>query len=86
VQSEQGSFTVSGNAITATPKESTCAKPDPVYSVTYSFTGSNLEIEEPTGIMVFQPDNATGSNIAITFGCFGSGGAFTASPLVPVSN
>jgi hypothetical protein len=86
VQSEQGSFTLSGSTITATPKEATCAKPDPVYTATYSFQGSNLEIAEPSGVIVFQPDNATGSNIAITFGCFSSSGTFTASPLVPVSN
>ena len=83
---EKGTFTVSGSTITLTPQESSCTGADPVYTMSYSFQGSNLELVESSGIIVFQPDTSTASDIAITDGCFSSSGAFTASPLAPVSN
>jgi len=86
VRAEKGTFSVSGNAITLTPKESSCPGPDPIYHLSYSFQGSNLELAEPSGGVVLQPDTQTASNAAITFGCFDSSGNFTPEPLAAVSN
>ena len=86
VQEETGTYVVSGNTITVTPKEWTCPGPDPVYSATYSFQGSSLAITEPSGVVIFQPDDQMASMAALTHGCFSSSGAFTAMPLASVSN
>jgi hypothetical protein len=85
-QVEIGTFTTSGSTLTLTPKQSTCAGPDAVYSMGYSFSGGNLVLALPSGTIVMQPDTATASDVAITNGCFGDAGAFTSEPLAPVSN
>ncbi len=85
-QAETGTYTVSGNTITTTPQKSSCPGPDPVSSATYSFQGSNLELVQPSGIVVLQPDTTMASNIALAIGCFDSSGNFTAEPLAPVTN
>jgi hypothetical protein len=57
-QIETGTFTVSGSTITLTPKQSSCPGPDAVYTLNYSFQGSNLALTQPSGIIVFQPNTA----------------------------
>lgn len=85
-QVEEGSFTISGSTITATPKQWTCPGPDAVYTLGYSFQGGNLVLAQPAGTIVMQPDTATASSISITNGCFASSGSFTTAPLATVSN
>ena len=84
---EKGTYTVAGNTIMLTPQESTCPGADPVYSVSFSFSGSDLILGTSSGEVIYQPDTSTASSgISITDGCFDTSGDFTASPLAPVSN
>jgi hypothetical protein len=85
-QIETGTFTVSGATITATPKEWSCPGPDAVYSLSYSFQGSSLNLSQPSGIIILQQNTSTASSGAIAIGCIDSSGNFKAEPLAAVSN
>jgi len=86
-QVETGTFAVTGNQITFTPKQSTCPGPAPVRVDTYSFSGQNLVLAGPAGIVSFAPNNSSSTaTVGLTFGCFSDAGVFMASPLAPVSN
>lgn len=86
---ETGTFTAADTALAMTPTENSCTGPDAAYSLGYSFQGSSLEIAQPSGVLLMQPNTTSPGSIgsfAITIGCFDSAGNFTASPLAPVSN
>jgi hypothetical protein len=86
VESETGTFAVSGSQITFTPKEWTCHEPDPAYVLSYSFDGPNLVISGPGSVVSFAPNGpSSGATEVITYGCF-SAGVFTPSALAPVTN
>ena len=88
MQVEKGRFSVSGDQLTSTPTHWTCPGPDPIDTATFSFSGQDLVISSPTGFITFAPNNAPTSTATITatLGCFDANGAFTASPLAPVTN
>ena len=84
---EKGTFTVSGNTITATPKEWSCPGPDTVSTMTYSFQGSSLALALPSGILILQPNTSPpATNASIVIGCFDSSGNFKPEPLASVTN
>ncbi len=87
-QVETGTFVVNGSTITATPTQWSCRGADPSATYAFSFNGEDLVISDASGVIVYQPNNATGSSsFAITIGCFDSQtGAFKPQPLAPVGN
>lgn len=55
-------------------------------TVQYSFSGGELVVTEPTGLISLMPNTSPATSVVLTFGCFQSGGAFVAAALAPVSN
>jgi hypothetical protein len=88
-QVETGTFTASNGSLAMAPKEDSCPGPDAAYSLGYSFQGGNLEIVQPSGVLLMQPNTTSPGSIgsfAITIGCFDGSGNLKASPLAAVSN
>ncbi len=86
-ESQIGTYSISGNAITLVPTEWTCTGADPSFVETYSLSGGVLTLtDSATGATAFTPDSTqVPSSASVTFGCFTSLG-FVASPLVAVAN
>jgi hypothetical protein len=88
IQVETGTFVVDGNSITITPKQWSCAGPDPVASYRWELSGSDLIVSNAGGMIAYTPNtSATNQAFALTVGCFDSKtGAFTPRALSPVTN
>ncbi len=87
VQEDEGTYSVSGSTITFTPEESSCTGPDAPLTAQFGLTATVLTVQYSTGAIEFQVDTSTGANAALTIGCFDNGtGAFTPTPLAPVSD
>jgi hypothetical protein len=83
---ETGVYSLSGNSITFTAHEWTCAGPVAVFTMTYALNGSVLTLANAVGVTTFSPDTSPPwAGVATTLGCFTRSG-FVASPLAPVTN
>jgi hypothetical protein len=86
-EGESGVYAATASEITFTPRKSSCPGPDPIYSLSYSFSGSSLVVYTPSGgLSLEKNDSPGGGSASITFGCFQSDGSFVPSPFVAVSN
>jgi hypothetical protein len=87
-QVEDGNYSSASTTITFTPTKSSCPGPDPADTESYSFAGANLVIAGGSTVITFAPNNAPSSTTTavLTAGCFDNTGAFTASPVAPVTN
>src|ERR1700722_8176662 len=50
-QVETGTFTATETQFTSTPEDYTCPEPDPVATVSYSFDGATLQVDNSDGII-----------------------------------
>ena len=85
-EGESGVYTATSSTINFTPQKSSCPGPDPVYSLTYSFSAGGLVVATPSGAIGLTRNNPGLANGTITFGCFQPNGSFVASPVAPVGN
>jgi hypothetical protein len=84
---ETGVFSATDTEITFAPQKHTCPGPDPVYTLTYHFTGDSLVVVFPDGAIALSRNTTPpSSNAIVTFGCFQSDGSFVTAPLAAVSN
>jgi hypothetical protein len=84
---ETGTFTSTSDTIALTPNQASCGGPDPAYAYSYSLQGDTLVLTDPSGIVSYERTTASsGPNESIVLGCFDSTGAFTPTPMAPVSD
>lgn len=82
---EEGTFAVSGRTITTTPTAATCPTTAEPSTMTHTFSGGNLLLTVPEGIVALKPSTSTATgDFVLTFGCFDAKGEFKKSNLVSV--
>jgi len=84
IQMEAGTYNISGNTLTTVPDRATCPGVGPS-AVTFSVNQSNLVIQTPTEVIIFErvaPGGSGGG--AATYGCFDDQLVFTPMPIRPV--
>ncbi len=85
IQSETGSYTLTGSTLTTVPGQWTCPYDDPPYTVSIAFVGGDLELSTSTGTISLQKTTVrVDQGLYPTYGCFYSTG-FTPEPLGPAS-
>jgi hypothetical protein len=80
---EKGKYNATDSSITIMPTERSCQGPDPTLTMSYSFSGTSLQIAVPGGLTLIPVTAPPGG--ALTTGCF-DGGLFTPEALVPVTH
>jgi hypothetical protein len=81
---ETGSMPVAAHTIAFVPAQWSCRATDPPYTTPYALTDPYLDVTYTVGLIAFHVDTAP-SDFVPTVGCFAKSGAFTLSPLAPVT-
>lgn len=83
MQTSVGTYTATATTWTANITKSTCPDAEKSIGDAYTATAQTLTFTEPSQVIVFSRNTATGSSGVITLGCFHMG-MFTESPLAPL--
>lgn len=87
VEIENGDFSADAANMYMSPRQWSCAPPDPPYYLSYSVTASALTFPDPTGAVVLVRNTAPAtSGVVLTYGCFDDQGVFAPMSLVPTGN
>lgn len=84
---ESGTFVISGNQATATPKQRTCPTVGSTETYTYTVTDKTLSLRTDSAVIILDKnddssDDNESSAAAVTFGCFDTG-TFVEHPMTP---
>jgi hypothetical protein len=88
---EGGTFTADGSTLKQTPTKWSCPGPDPISSVSYTVTSTQLTVIAGANVFSLARTNFSSSGgspmgAVLTTGCFDSNGTFTPAAIAPVTN
>ena len=79
-----GTYAVASGHITLNRTKSSCGGTRVSADVAYDFSGKNLRLSDPSGVLVMERVTTTddGSGASVAYGCFADDGTFTTGSVV----